>query len=63
MVKQRTCEHKLMLPLYARGKDFWESSQKIAGKMVYICTKCGAILDKGFIERDTLYTSDEGGRE
>jgi len=37
MVKKTKCIHKLTLPLYARGD---------------ICTKCGAILDRGFIERD-----------
>lgn len=44
------CQHKLTLPLYARS-DSWESTQKLTGKMIYICTKCGALLDKGFIER------------
>lgn len=44
------CKHKLSLPLYARG-DTFISSKKITGFMIYICTKCGAILDKGFKER------------
>lgn len=54
------CTHKLTLPLYARGEKSWESTQKLAGQMIYICTKCGMILDKGFVERDVL---DEGGEK
>jgi len=51
MVKKTKCIHKLTLPLYARGEK-WISSKKVTGEMIYICTKCGAILDRGFIERD-----------
>ena len=51
MAKEKKCNHKLTLPLYARGENNWISSQKLTGKMIYICTKCGAILDKGLIER------------
>lgn len=50
------CKHKLTLPLYARGAS-WTSTQKITGRMIYICTKCGSFLDKGFIGReDAVYT-------
>jgi len=58
MVKTK-CTHKLTLPLYARGEKSWESTQKITGKMIYICTKCGATLDRGFVERDAVYTEGE----
>ncbi len=51
-METKKCNHKLTLPLYARGEKSWESTQKLTGKMVYICTKCGEILDKGFVERD-----------
>lgn len=52
------CQHRLTLPLYARG-DSWTSTQKITGKMIYICTKCGALLDRGFIKReDKLKTTE-----
>lgn len=54
-LKQRKgCVHKLSLPLYARdqGKGVWTSTQNITGKMIYICIKCGALLDKGFVVRD-----------
>ena len=62
MEQKTKCNHKLTLPLYARdqGKGVWASTQKIKGKMIYICTKCGAVLDKGFVERDdAVYTGDE----
>lgn len=54
MEQKIKCNHRLTLPLYARDqmKGIWTSTQKIKGKMVYICTKCGATLDKGFIVRD-----------
>ena len=47
---RKGCVHKLTLPLYARG-DSWTSTQKITGKMIYICIKCGVLLDKGFVDR------------
>ena len=59
-MEKTKCNHKLTLPLYARREKSWESTQKLTGKMVYICTKCGTILDKGFIERDALC---EGGEK
>lgn len=58
-MEKEKCNHKLTLPLYARGEKSWESTQKLTGKMIYICTKCGVILDRGFIERDVNYTEGE----
>ena len=55
------CKHKLTLPLYAREEKNWISSQKITGRMIYICTKCGGLLDKGFIEREDVLC--EGGEK
>ncbi len=56
------CKHKLSLPLYARGEKNWISTQKISGKMTYVCIKCGAFLDKGFVERkDALCEENVGG--
>lgn len=52
MAKERKCNHKLTLPLYARGERNWVSSKKLKGKMIYICTKCKMIFDKGFLEID-----------
>jgi len=49
---ENKCQHKLTLPLYARDEKKWISSKKLMGQMIYICTKCGAILDRGFVERD-----------
>ena len=54
-MKQKTkCIHKLTLPLYARdqNKGAWKSTQQLTGQMIYVCTKCGVILDRGFVERD-----------
>ncbi len=51
---RKGCEHKLTLPLYARGEKNWISSKNLTGKMIYICTKCGALLDKGFVERKAI---------
>ncbi len=48
--KREGCVHKLTLPLYARDEKSWISTQKITGRMTYICIKCGAFLDKGFVE-------------
>lgn len=52
MVKEE-CVHKLTLPLYARdqAENKWITTKQLRGKMVYICIKCGAILDTGFVER------------
>lgn len=50
MVKEEKCNHKITLPLYAREKRNWISLKKIKGKMSYICSKCGTIFNKGFIE-------------
>ncbi len=50
--KWKGCVHKLTLPLYARREKSWISTQKISGRMTYICIKCGAFLDKGFVERE-----------
>lgn len=57
------CKHKLILPLYARdqSENKWITTQKLTGRMIYICTKpdCGALLDKGFVERDAICEGDE----
>lgn len=55
---RKGCNHKLTLPLYARdqSENKWITTQKLTGKMIYICTKCRALLDKGFVERDAVYT-------
>lgn len=60
--KRKGCVHKLTLPLYARDEKNWISSQKITGRMIYICTKCGSLLDKGFIERDDALCEDKNGK-
>ena len=56
MEQKTKCNHKLTLPLYARdqNKGVWTSTQKLVGQMIYICTKCGATLDRGFVERDDV---------
>lgn len=56
---ENKCNHQLSLPLYARSDRSWLSSKKILGKMVYVCTGCGAILDKGFVERNDGYRETE----
>lgn len=54
---RKGCNHKISLPLYARGNKEWISTKKIQGKMTYICIKCGAYLDRGFTElTDAVYT-------
>lgn len=58
-MKTKKCKHKLTLPLYARREDSWISTKQLIGKMVYICTKCNAILDRGFKERDVLMEKQE----
>lgn len=48
---EEKCNHKLSLPLYARRERTWISTKNLTGKMIYICIKCGTILDTGFVER------------
>jgi len=47
------CKHKQKLPLYARQqKDNgrWISTQKIKGKMIYVCMICKKLLEEELVE-------------
>lgn len=59
--RKKGCIHKISLPLYARKEKNWISSKQITGRMIYICVKCGSLLDKGFVERDDPFEDPKWG--
>lgn len=52
MVKEKSCEHERILPVYVRDQELglWHSSKKITGNMMHMCLKCGKIFKKSFEE-------------
>ena len=44
--QNKKCDHKRGLPMYGRSERSWISTQKILGKMVYVCPDCGAFFKR-----------------
>ena len=62
MVKEKSCEHKKVLPLYVRDQEErqWHSSKKITGEMISMCVECGKLFRvTKRVEKDLVEVGDE----